>query len=338
MLKYFLTATLSASAVLQGSRAETLRSVSALPAHVAGAFQEIAACHLTPQRDYIIFDRRSHAVSRVAGDATAAVKELVQIGIEPGRILLPIAFDSAPDGTFVVADAPGGVERIQTFLDSGSRMGGFSLPRRAAPRVTLGNMVLNGVGSVDYTGKSILLSDPESGALISEYGLDGSVIRTFGELRPTGHEQDRDLHLALNSGYPLSIESGGFYFVFVAGVPVFRKYSAAGVMLYERHIEGAEIDEHLRALPSVWPRRKTASGEYPIVTTAIRTAAVDPQGNLWVSLLAPLTYVYDSSGDKKRTIEFRASGVLSPNDFFFAPDGRLIASPGCYAFNPKEPR
>lgn len=335
MLKYFLTAALGASAVLQGPGGEALRSVSALPAHVAGAFEEIAACHLTPQRDYVIFDRRSHAVSRVAGDATAVIKELVQIGIEPGRILLPIAFDSAPDGTFVVSDAPGGVPRIQIFLDSGSRIGGFSLPRRAAPRVTLGNMVLNGVGSIDYNGKSILVSDPESGALISEYGVDGSVLRTFGSLRQTGHEQDRDLHLALNSGYPLSITGGGFYFVFVAGVPMFRKYNAAGVMLYERHIEGPEIDEHLRGLPSVWPRRKTDSGEYPIVTTAIRTAAVDAQGRLWISLLEPLTYVYDSSGEKKRTVEFRASGAFSPSNFFFAPDGRLIASPGCYAFNVK---
>ncbi|CAN5760016.1 hypothetical protein BH18ACI5_BH18ACI5_00180 [soil metagenome] len=336
MLNYLLAATLTTAAVLQGSRGETLRSVSALPAHVAGTFEEIAACHLTPQRDYIIFDRRSHAVSRVAGDATAAVKELVLIGIEPGRILLPIAFDSAPDGTFVVADAPGGVERIQIFLDSGSRMGGFSLPRRAAPRVTLGNMVLNGVGSVNYTGTSILLSDPESGALISEYGLDGSVVRTFGGLRATGHEQDRDLHLALNSGYSLSINGGGFYFVFVAGVPMFRKYNAAGEMLYERHIEGPEIDQHLRSLPSVWPKRKTASGEYPIVTTAIRTAAVDERGSLWISLLAPLTYVYDSSGEKERTIEFRGSGLLSPNHFFFTADGRLIVSPGCYAFNVKQ--
>jgi hypothetical protein len=332
MLKYLVAVTLAAAAGLQVSKGETVRSVSALPAHVAGAFEEIAACHLTPERDYIVFDRRSHAVSRVAGDT---IHEVVEIGVEPGRILLPIAFDSAPDGTFVVADAPGGVERIQIFLGSGSRMGGFSLPRRAAPRVTLGNMVLNGVGSVDYTGKSILLSDPESGALISEYGLDGSVIRTFGSLRPTGHEADRDLHLALNSGYPLSIDAGGFYFVFVAGVPMFRKYNAEGVMVFERHIEGAEIDDYLRSLPSVWPRRTVASGEYPIVTTAIRTAAVDPQGNLWVSLVAPHTYVYDSRGEKRRTIEFRGSGVLSPSDFFFTGDGRVIASPGCYTFSAK---
>jgi hypothetical protein len=335
MLKNLLLLVVASAAGMQTQRAETLRSVTALPAHVAGAFQEIAACHLTPEGDYIVFDRRSHAVSRVSRNG-GQVQEVVQIGVEPGRILLPISFDSAPDGTFVVADAPGGVERIQLFLNSGSRTGGFSLPRRSAPRVTLGNsIVLNGVGSVDYTGKSIFVSDPESGALISEYGLDGSVLRTFGTLRPTGHEDDRDLHLALNSGYPLSIESGGFYFVFVAGVPMFRKYDAKGILLYERHIEGPEIDQHLRALPSVWPRRKTASGEFPIVTSAIRTAAVAPEGSLWISLLSPITYVYDARGEKRRTLEFHGSGVLSPSEFFFAPGDRLIASPGCYSFSLK---
>ena len=320
---------------LQSQSPEALRSVAALPAHVAGSFEEIAACHLTPEGDYIVFDRRSHAVSRVSRDG-AATKEVVQIGIEPGRILMPIAFDSAPDGTFVVADAPGGVERIQLFLDSGSRIGGFSLPGRAAPRVTLGSsIVVNGVGSLDYTGKTILVSDPESGALISEYGLDGAVLRTFGALRRTGHEEDHELHLALNSGYPLAAGDGGFYFVFIAGAPMFRRYDGKGALLYERHIEGAEIDDYLRSLPSVWPRRKTASGEYPIVTTAIRTAAVGPDGSLWISLLSPLTYVYDSRGEKRRTVTFRAAGVLSPINLFFAPSGRLVAAPGCYAFDVK---
>ena len=31
----------------------------------------------------------------------------------------------------------------------------------------------------------------------------------------------------------------------------------------------------------------------PLVPAMIRTAAVDPDGNLWISLVAPYTYVYD---------------------------------------------
>ena len=92
--------------------------------------------------------------------------------------------------------------------------------------MALGDFVLSGIGSLDYTGKTVLVSQPDSGALISEYALDGRVLRTFGELRSTGHEGDRDLHLALNAGIPLAIPDGGFYFVFLGGVPMFRQVRA----------------------------------------------------------------------------------------------------------------
>jgi hypothetical protein len=67
----------------------------------------------------------------------------------------------------------------------------------------------------------------------------------------------------------------------------------------------------------------------------IRTAAVDRDGNLWISLVAPYTYVYDQSGDKRRTLQFRAAGVVAPASFFFTNDSRVLVSPGCYAFDSK---
>ena len=85
----------------------------------------------------------------------------------------------------------------------------------------------------------------------------------------------------------------------------------------------------------VWPRRKVGDGEYPIVPPAVRTAGVDAKGHLWVSLVGAKTYVYDTSGDKMRIVEFRGAGVFAPNDLFFTPDGRVIASPGCYVFETK---
>jgi hypothetical protein len=186
---------------------------------------------------------------------------------------------------------------------------------------------------VDYTGKTILVGQPDIvGALITEYGPDGGTLRTFGNLRATGHESDRDLHLALNGGLPLAIPGGGFYYVFVAGVPAFRKYSAKGDLLFERHIEGTEIDEHIRTLPSTWPRRKTNAGEFPIVPSAIRTAAVDPDGNLWISLISPHTYVYNAEGDKRRVVQFHGASIFSPSDLFFTKEGRIVAAPGCYVF------
>src|SRR5574338_1702439 len=72
--------------------AEVLRSVGGLPAHLAGAIDEISACHLAPDGAYLVFDRRLHAVYTAAPGADAP-RRIVQIGAEPGRILRPIAFD-----------------------------------------------------------------------------------------------------------------------------------------------------------------------------------------------------------------------------------------------------
>jgi hypothetical protein len=315
---------------------ETIRSVAALPAHIAGNFRDIAACHLTPEGDYLVFDRGAHATSLVTRQGTA--REIVQIGVEPGKLLRPLAFDSAPDGTFVIADAPYRTERVQAFFYAGGTIGGFTLPGRSTPRVALGNFVLSGVGSLDYTGKTVLVSQPESGALVTEYGLDGRVLRSFGTLRATGHEAERDLHLALNAGIPIWLGPGnGFYFVFLGGIPAFRKYGSDGEMIFERHVEGVEIDRHLQALPATWPKRATDAGEIPIVPPTIRTAAIDPSGNLWLSLVSGHSYVYDAQGDKRRIIQFEAAGSFAVSNFHFTRDGRLLAAPGCYSFKVAQP-
>ena len=122
----FVVALVTSAISLQPSAlrsTETLRSIAALPAHVAGTFEDIAACHLSPEGDYLIFDRRAHAVFSAPRDGEP--RKIIEIGVEPGRLLRPLAFDSAPDGTFVIADAPTGVERIQVFFDLGGTTGGF---------------------------------------------------------------------------------------------------------------------------------------------------------------------------------------------------------------------
>jgi hypothetical protein len=327
-------ATLIALAPLAARAPEVLRSTDAVPAGVAGRFRDPAGFEQSDSGQYFVFDRRGHAVSAIDPDGENA-REIVRIGAEPGRIIDPTAFSVAPDGTFVVADAPNNVERIQIFSPAGVRLGGFRLPGRVQPRVVLGNLVLNGIGSLQYTGRSILMSQPETGALVSEYLLSGGVNRTFGTLRATGHESDRELHLALNSGIPLIDPTGGFYFVFQTGVPVFRKYDERGRLMFERHVEGREIDDVVAGLPDVWPRRRTEEGLMPLVTPTVRAAAVDRAGNLWVSFVIPYTYVYDRDGDKIRAVQFRAAGVLSPDSLFFGPRGRLLVTPGLFIFDPR---
>jgi hypothetical protein len=310
---------------------DILRSTGAVPAHVAGRFREPTGFQQSASGQYFVFDRRAHTVYGLDPDQSSAW-EIIQIGGEAGRIIDPTAFASEPNGTFVVADAPNNRERIQIFTPAGFRIGGFLLPGRLKTRVMIESAVLNGIGSLQYTGSSILMSQPETGALITEYALSGGVNRTIGRLRRTGHEDDHELHLALNSGIPLVDPGGGFFFVFQTGEPVLQKYDAAGRLVFERHIEGREIDALVAGLPVRWPTRQTSDGELPLVTPTIRTAAVDPAGQLWIAFVVPYTYVYDRDGDKVRTVQFRAAGLVTPNSLFFGRNGRILVTPGLFEF------
>ena len=310
---------------------EVLRSTGAVPAYVAGQFREPVGFQQSASGQYFVFDRRAHTVYGLDSQQSSAWP-IVTIGGESGKIIDPTAFAVEPNGTFVVADAPNNKERIQIFTPAGFRVGGFTLPGRLKARVVLENAVLNGIGSLQYTGASILMSQPETGALISEYELSGGVHRTIGQLRTTGHEDDPELHLALNSGIPLVDPTGGFFFVFQTGEPVFRKYDAAGRLVFERRIQGREIDALVAGLPSAWPRRQTSEGELPLVRPTIRTAAVDPDGRLWIAFTVPYTYVFDRDGDKIRTVQLRAAGTMMPSSLFFGKNGRILVTPGLFEF------
>jgi hypothetical protein len=313
-------------------RVDTLKAVNALAPHVVGLFRDPIGFKQTASGDYYVFDRRGHTVYAVDADGAAA-RKLVQIGAEDGRLIEPSAFDVAWNGSFAVADGPNGRERIQIFDAAGVRTGGFLLPGRGVARVVLGSLTLNGVGTLAFTGRSLLMSHPESGWLINEYGLAGTPTRSIGRLRRTGHEADRDLHFALNAGIPLAGPDGGFYFVFMAGAPAFRKYDATGALLYERVIQGREIDPVIAAIPDRWPRR--GSAERPLVAPAVRTAAVDGAGRLWISFVLPYTYVYDAAGEKIRTVQFRGAGLVAPSSLWFGAGGKLLVTPGCYEFLPR---
>ena len=315
-------------------RVDVLRPVGALPAHITGLFEEAVAFQQVANGDYFVFDRRAHAIYMIDPGRTN-VRKVVDIGQEEGRIIQPGGFDSAPEGSFVVADVPRGQERIQIFGPGALRTGGFFLAGRSMPQVILGNYAVTGISSLQYTGGSVFVSEPERGSLITEYSASGIPQRTIGRLRDTGYEQERDLNLALNAGLPLIDPTGGFFYVFLTGRPMFRKYDANGKLLFERHIEGREIDDLLAAQPTKWPTRRVEDREVPFVQPIVRTAGVDPQGQLWVSMIVPYTYVYDTHGDKARTVQFSATGVLGPTSLFFTRAGHILVTPGCYEYDPR---
>jgi hypothetical protein len=92
---------------------------SAVPPHIAGRFREPAGFQQSASGQYFVFDRPLHAVFGV-DEVQTSWWEIVKIGAEAGRIIEPTAFSVASDGTFAVADAPRGAERIWS-LSFGTR-------------------------------------------------------------------------------------------------------------------------------------------------------------------------------------------------------------------------
>jgi hypothetical protein len=311
---------------------DTLQSIGGLPAALANRFREPIGFAETTTGEFLVLDRRAHTVYAVDA-AKRQVRTVIQVGYEQGRVIGPGVLSLAANDIFAVSDAPNNVERIQYFSLEGHWLGGFLLERQATPRLIGDVLWLGGVRTMHFTGKMFLVSRPETGWLFEEYDATGAVARHIGALRPTGQESDRGLHLALNAGLPLSDRAGGFYFVFQVGVPAFRKYDAAGALVFERHIEGVELDDDLRMMPTKWLPRAPGSGASPLVPSLVRTAAVDRAGRLWVSLSTNYTYVYAPNGDKVRTVQFRAAGIVSPTSLFFAARDRVLVTPGCYEFS-----
>jgi hypothetical protein len=317
---------------LAQSRVERLTAARALPPELAGRFRDLADLQEAPDGTYYAFDRMSHSVHRLNAAWTAATR-IVAIGQAKGELLQPSAFDSATD-IFAVSDAPFGVDRIQVFYKDGTALGAFQPRIRSIPRVTLGAAVMNGAGSLAVTNDSVFLGEPDSGWLVSEYALDGALKRSFGQLRATGHETDSDVHIGLNTGIPLPAADGGTWFVFQAGVPVLRKYDARGELVFERHIEGVELDPIVRTLPLTWPRHRIgADRELPLILPNVQAAAVAPDGSIWIALSIPYVYVFDATGEKTRVVQLEGAGTISATSLAFSREGRLIVTPGGYEFD-----
>lgn len=319
--------------VAQSAAVVRLESVRAIPPHLAGEFEEPSGFARRPDGTTLVFDRRRHAVF-VIDAAQSSVRRLVDIGYERGRLLRPTAFDVHRNGMFVVADAPGLQPRISVFEANGTLFNYFEITGTARPRLTIGNTVLNGIASARLLGDTILLNMPEQGALVSEYSLAGTPIRTFGTLRPTGHERNPDVHLAMNAALPIPSPDGHVYVVFQAGIPMFRKYTAGGALVFERVVQSRQLDPHVTTLPTEWPLRTVDGLTFPFVIPMVRAAAVDPRGNLWIATLTSHVYVYDVDGEKTATYQLIGAGPIQPDSMWFTADGHLLVSPGLYEFRP----
>ena len=59
-------------------------------------------------------------------------------------------------------------------------------------------------------------------------------------------------------------------------------------------------------MPTQWPRRRVDDVSYPLVLPSVRAAAVDGAGRLWVAMPTSHVYVFDTDGEKVRTLQLSA--------------------------------
>ena len=107
------------SSASRAINADVLRSIGAVPAHIAGRFREPTGFQQSASGQYFVFDRRApHRVSASTSSRRARGRSSRSA---PSRAASSIRrrSRSQPDGTFVVADAPNGRERIQIFTPAG---------------------------------------------------------------------------------------------------------------------------------------------------------------------------------------------------------------------------
>ena len=322
----------ASSAPLASARlpVEILRATGSLPGRLVENIESPRAFVETSAGVALVLDGGAQAIYAVNA-ARSASRRIIQVGTEDGHVMGPNGFSLGPNDILAVTDMPGRYARLQYFGDDGRLIHRFWLANQPGARQSLGRISVGGAGALAFTGRTFLINAPSAGALVNEYDTSGAAIRSIGRLRPTGQESDAAVHGLLNTGLPLVDPTGGFYFVFETGVPIFRKYDAAGEMVFERHIEGPELDGSLGAMPANWPAR--SPGGLPYAPGLVQAAAVDAAGRLWVSLTPGFTYVYDRHGDKIRTVQFEASGPIAPTSLFFARGNRLLITPGCYEFS-----
>jgi hypothetical protein len=313
---------------------DVLEPLFALPAHVVNRFEQPASFVVTTKGEYLVLDRRAHTVHRV--DARGrAVTSILGIGHEPGRVLRPMSIALSDDDILAVLDAPNNFQRLQYFTPEGMLIGGFYLPVLGTHSLVVGNQIVGGSGAMAFGGQTFWFNAPAWGALMSELDTTGKVLRHVGVPRETGHETHKALHEALNTGVPVVDPTGGMFFVFQTGRPMLRKYGANGLLLFERHIEGPELDPIIARLPNRWATPD--DGSRPLPAPVVRTAAVDRTGRLWVALQTGHVYVYDATGEKIRTLVFGGPSPDLTSSLFFTRSGRVLTGPGGYEFDAAAP-
>ena len=174
-----------------------------------------------------------------------------------GRIIRPTAFDSAADGTFVVADAPGDQQRLQFFSQPVRRSAASRMPGRGVPQITLGDMSSAASARSSTPGQTILMSQPELGALVDGVPADRrtACARSASCARPA-RRRIRTSTRAERRHHRRRTPRAATTSCSCRACRCSASTTRTGTLVFERHIEGVEMDPYLARMPTTWPRRR----------------------------------------------------------------------------------
>jgi hypothetical protein len=237
-------------------------------------------------------------------------------GLGPGDFVAPYLLALDPGrGLLYVADS-----RISWFRTDGTFVDSFR-PARAAPggssvsaAFRASGLAILAPGRIVLPGDASVWGDPSERRLLSVYDERGTVIRSFGRIRPYD-----DPTMTLNANIVYFSAAGGDCYAAFAHQNRIDRYSADGAL---RHSADRPIPYDIR---NVMRDEVFTSGamtrvfSWPSVTSVSRGLAIDGKGRIWVQtyLLQPNRFgAFEGIEDPARCFRFDV----------FGPEGHLLFS------------
>lgn len=283
----------------------TTQNFQSVPANLEEMFHDLAlSVYDVASRGgkYYVSDVRGNRLL-VINEAMQVEREIGRIGSGPGQLLHPGHVGVAKDGTIFVED--GGNERVQRFDPDGHCLGAFSPGAYEGFKVS--------------REKEVYLGQPESGSLVNVFTAEGKKLRSFGKLKKFSEvygaqysDKDELYEVAVNRVRLFIDEAGSVYVTFMLA-PIIQKYDSRGTLLFERRLQGEEINQLTDILinRSAFKYLSTSRDGFEARFITL-DPVVDPgTGNIHVLLPNGLIYVADGDGQKVSLLrpQIRQAGV-----------------------------